>query len=215
LVYYDSEQIPLADQVDKIKEVVKRRSIQLIIIDSASLATGESTSDEKSVIRLMSALKLLRTTTLLIAHQRKNDGEKTPIGSIQFENQARNVWNFKKEIDENDQRTLHLACTHTKANNTYLRREPLCYKVIYLDDKIEIIPEAPQNYYNDKLPVSDRIKQALDFMPGLSVKDIAEQLGVTPNSISKNLSRGKDRGIFTQLERGKWVNAELPEKLDL
>lgn len=93
MVYYDSEQIPLAEQVDKIKEVIKNRNVKLVILDSASLSTGESTSDEKAVIRLMSALKLLKTTVLLIAHQRKNDGDKTPIGSIQFENQARNVWN--------------------------------------------------------------------------------------------------------------------------
>ncbi|TSC64532.1 MAG: hypothetical protein G01um101493_99 [Microgenomates group bacterium Gr01-1014_93] len=94
-IYFDSEQIPVAEQVDKIKDVIKKHNIKMVVVDSASLATGESTSDEKSAVRLVSALKLLRTTVLLIAHQRKNNGDETPIGSIQYENQSRNVWNAK------------------------------------------------------------------------------------------------------------------------
>src|SRR3990167_2845153 len=82
-IYYDSEQIPLSEQIDKIREVIKKYNIKLVIVDSASLASGDSTSDEKAALRLVSALKLLKTTVVLIAHQRKNDGEKNPMGSIQ------------------------------------------------------------------------------------------------------------------------------------
>lgn len=203
LTYYDSEQIPLAEQVDKIKEVIKQRDIKLVIIDSASLATGESTSDEKSVIRLMSALKLLKTTVLLIAHQRKNDGEKTPIGSIQFENQARNVWNFKNEVDSMDTKVLHIACSHTKANNTYLRRDPVCFKITFSDSDINITPESANAYFEEKLPINKRIVNLLIERPSLSYLEISNELNLSEKSVSKYLSQGKNNNQFIN-NSGKW-----------
>lgn len=203
MVYFDSEQIPLADQIDKIKEVIKRRNIKLIIVDSASMATGDSTSDEKSVIRLMTGLKLLRVTVLLIAHQRKNDGERTPIGSIQFENQARNVWNIKKELDDFEDDILHIACSHTKANNTYLRKNPICYKVVY-GEKIAVETEDAQIAFEDKLSQMEKIKKLLAGMPNLTPEQIADELDISKPTVAKNLTRGKSKGIFKN-DDGKWM----------
>lgn len=202
LIYYDSEQIPLAEQVDKIKEVIRRRKIEVVIVDSASMATGESTSDEDSVIRLMSGLKLLKTTVLLIAHQRKNDGERTPIGSIQFENQARNVWNFKKETDDFDYKILHLACSHTKANNTYLRKDPICYRIEY-GEEIKVETEDPQVAFESKISLVNRIKILLKDNPNLTYSEIAEELNEKEPVTKIALSRGKKRGFFVN-EGGKW-----------
>lgn len=203
LVYFDSEQIPLADQVDKIRDIIKKMNIGLVIVDSASLATGESTSDEKSVIRLMSALKLLKTTILLIAHQRKNDGEKTPIGSIQFENQARNVWNFKKETDDADFRILHLACSHTKANNTWLRKEPICFKIDYQEDGITIGEESPEVAFEEKQSIFKRIATILKD-DSLNYREVAERLDISEKLASKNLSKGKIKGHFINTSDGRW-----------
>lgn len=202
-VYFDSEQIPLAEQVDKIKEAIKTYGIKLVIVDSASLATGESTSDEKAAVRLVSALKLLKTTVLLIAHQRKNEGDKTPIGSIQYENQSRNVWNIKGSVDDSDIHVIHIACTHTKANNTWLRREPLGYKIEYTDEHIKVIRESAEGYFEDKYSIMDRIKKYV-ATEGLTYKEIAEELGVGENIVKKNLTAGKKKGIFVNTEDGKW-----------
>ena len=202
-IYYDSEQIPLAEQIDKLKEVIRRRNIQLVIVDSASMASGDSTTDEKAAIKLVGALKLLKTTVILIAHQRKNDGDKTPIGSIQYENQSRNVWNFKKETDELDYKILHIACTHTKANNTYLRNKPQCFKINYEDDSIGVSEESPSVAFESKLNVSDRIKNLLFETPNLEYGEIMEYLDISKDSATAALTRGKKRGIF-QNDEGKW-----------
>lgn len=207
LVYFDTEQIPLCEQVDKIKAVIKEHNIKLVIIDSASMATGESTSDEKYTIRLMGALKQLKTTILLIAHQKKTDGEKAPIGSVQFENQARNVWNFKHEIDENDYRIIHIACTHTKANNTYLRKDPVCYKVDYRDTEILIEEEDVSIAFEEKLSTRKRIAQFLEENQGSTYEEIASHLDITKSTANKNLSQGKKMGIFRNEDNGKWFSS--------
>ena len=203
-IYFDSEQIPLFEQVDKLKEVIKRRNIKLIIVDSASLASGDSTSDEKATLRLISGIKLLRTTTVLIAHQRKNDGDKNPIGSIQYENQARNVWNFKSETDNNVESTLHVACKHTKANNTYLRKQPIGFKIVFGLDTINITREDAGDYFEDKLPIHSRIEKLLSEDGSLPYKEIAQRLGISVKQTSKVLSLGKTSGFFTNDTEGKW-----------
>ena len=203
-VYFDSEQIPLYEQIDKLKEVIKRRNIKLIVVDSASLASGDSTSDEKATLRLISGIKLLRTTTVLIAHQRKNDGDKNPIGSIQYENQARNVWNFKSETDNNMESTLHVACKHTKANNTYLRKQPIGFKIVFGLDTINITREDAGDYFEDKLPIHSRIEKLLSEDGSLPYKEIAQRLGISVKQTSKVLSLGKTSGFFTNDTEGKW-----------
>ena len=198
--YFDSEQIPVASQVDKIKEVIKRHDIKFVIVDSASLATGDSTSEESAAVRLISALKLLKVTVLLIAHQRKTDGDKTPIGSIQYENQSRNVWNIKSTPDDVDFRIIHVACTHTKANNTYLRRNPLGFRIEYTDIDIRIEEESAVAYFQSTFTVKERISQLLKVEGPLDSKSIAEKLGISLPSIKKNLTEGKMGG------RNMWVN---------
>lgn len=194
--YFDSEQIPIAEQVEKIREVIKRHDIKLVIVDSASLATGESTSDEKSAVRLVSALKLLRRTILLIAHQRKNDGDKTPIGSIQYENQSRNVWNAKGTRDNLKNHIIHLALTHTKANNTYLRREPLGFMIEYTDENIKIQEESAITNFEDNFTHLQRIEKFLATEGEFDYKGVSASLGITPAQANKSLGEGVRKGMF-------------------
>lgn len=210
-VYFESEQIPMYEQIDKIKETIKRRGIGLVIVDSASLSSGDSTSDEAATLRLISAIKLLKTTTILIAHQRKNEGDKNPIGSIQFENQARNVWNFKSMPDDFDNNVLHVACKHTKANNTYLRKDPYGFKITFGAVSIVVEKEDAISNFEDKFSVIERIKNLLEGEGSLGYKEIAEKLGITNSTANKNLSAGKAKGLFKN-EDGTW---SLPDHKEI
>lgn len=210
-VYFDSEQIPIAEQVDKIKEVIKKHNIKLVIVDSASLATGESTSDEKAAVRLVSALKLLRTTVLLIAHQRKNNGDETPIGSIQYENQSRNVWNVKGTRDDRDDNVIHIAMTHTKANNTFLRRDPKGFNVNYGNDKIVIKEESASSHFQEKYSVISRIDTLLRMQGEMTAKEISSELGVNLQTVRTNLSRGKERNIFDHNMQTEMYSIRKPQ----
>jgi hypothetical protein len=206
-VYFDSEQIPIADQVEKIKEVIKRHEIRFVVVDSASLATGESTSDEKAAVRLVSALKLLRTTVLLIAHQRKNNGSETPIGSIQYENQSRNVWNISGTPDAEDNHIIHVACTHTKANNTFLRLTPAGFAVNFGEKEITVESEKAVIKVEKEGSETnfDRIKRHLMICSEpVTARNIAESLELSVDSVAKNLGKGKKNGIFINTDDHKW-----------
>jgi hypothetical protein len=201
--YWDSNQQPLYEQVDKLKAFIRTKNIGLIIVDSASMASGDSTSDEKSAIKLMAGLKKLNSTCLVIAHQRKNDGEKTPIGSIQYENQARNVWNVRSEQDISDDRILHIACKHTKANNTFKHKNPIGFRVFFNDGTIDINTESAIEYFEETYTVNDQILNSLKS-GGKTYKELATLLGKSEQHISRELSRLKSKGKVENIE-GKWV----------
>jgi hypothetical protein len=147
----------------------------------------------------------------MIAHQRKNDGDRSPIGSIQFENQSRNVWNVEGKIDLIEKSIIHIACKHTKANNTYKRKELIGYKVEFLPNEdgirysVNIEREDPSNNFFGKMRVIDRIKQLLkENEEGLTYKQISEELGITTGMANKELSEGKKAKIF-ETNEGKWM----------
>lgn len=195
LHYWNPEQIPLIEQFSKLKEYIKQNQIGLVVVDSASMATGESTSDDKAAIKLIAVLKKLKITCFLIAHQRKNEGDKNPIGTIQWENQARNVWNVASARDMQDDKVLHMSCKHTKANNTFLRKTPIGFKAIFNTGFIEIKREDAITYFEDKFTVPDRIIELLK-KGALDYKGIAEQLGLDIKHVAKELSKLKNKGVL-------------------
>lgn len=199
--YWQSEQVPLYNQVEKLKNFIREKHIDLVIVDSASMAAGDSTSDEAAALRLMGALKLLDTTILLLAHERKNDGEGNPIGSIQYFNQARNIWHIKNEREGLDNE-LDISCKHTKCNGSYLRKDPIGFKIKFLNGLITVSPG--QSVIKDDYSVSSQILDELK-QGGLTSKQIADNLGKTVGTIKTTLDRLKKKkkvnnfnGIWSQ-----------------
>lgn len=200
--YWKTEQIPLYNQVEKIKTAIRENNISLVIIDSASMAAGDSTSDEASALRLMAALKMLDITVLLIAHQRKNEGEDTPIGSIQYFNQARNMWHIEGIPDETDERILHIGCQHKKHNSGRKWKNPIGLKVFFGEGYIDMHLENAIVNFEEKFHTSDRIV-ALLKTGALTGKQIAESIDKKENTIRGVLKRLKDRGKLNNFN-GVW-----------
>ncbi len=204
-VYWNTEQIPLAEQVNKIKQDIRENDIKLVIVDSASRASGDSTSDEAAALRLVGALKLIGVTVLLIAHERKNNGEDTPIGSVQYHNQSRVVWRLKTERDDSSDSILHIACQHTKANGSYLRKIPECFKVTFGQGYTRIENEPARNYFDSDVPIKERILVELSAGGGVkSAQDIADNLGVSLSIVKPWLSRLKGRKLISNNAGGNW-----------
>ncbi len=191
--YWQTEQIPLYNQVDKLKTTIRENEISLVIVDSASMAAGDSTSDEAAALKLMAALKLLDTSIILIAHQRKTEGEENPIGSIQYFNQARNIWNITGRIDEADERILHIGCVHKKINSGYKRKNPIGVKAFFGEGFIDVHLEDAISNFEEKFTLSDRIINALKN-GGLTQKQIADELDKKESTIKTVLNRLKGRG---------------------
>jgi len=207
IVHWSPHGIPTHEQVDKLRDAIARHKTKFLIVDSASVATGNSTSDEGAALKFMSALQTLvvsgKVTILVLAHQRKNDGERTPIGSIQFENQTRNEWHFEGRLDDIDRNILHVSCDHRKHNNTY-KHQKMGYRLTWNPDSTEISQEDSIDNFEDKFPPIDRMKVLLKNNPGISYREIAKLLEMTAPAVNSILSRGKMRGFFKNNDKGEW-----------
>ena len=150
---------------------------------------------------------------MLIAHQRKNDGDRTPIGSIQYENQSRNVWNIKGSPDMADNHIIHLACTHTKANNTFLRRDPIGFCVNFGDKQITVqSEEAVVKSKNDGESLFEKIETLLMISSGpLTIDQIAASLERSEQTVRNKLNRGRKDGTFKKDGQLWSINMEQDE----
>jgi hypothetical protein len=101
--FYRSLAFPLAYEFDKILDDIVRYDIKLLIIDSVVPALGGDITKAEIVGDFFGMLKQFyltnQTRSLLLTHiskqDKKGDNEKSPIGSVYFENYPRLVWELK------------------------------------------------------------------------------------------------------------------------
>lgn len=114
----------LPDDIEETIHICRSNDIKLVIVDSVAMATaglGESGSDQnESVIRLYAALRLLKTTCLLIDHVSAADMEKKgprkPYGSIYKMNLARMAFDLRS-TSQSGVSPLHIAIHNLKRND--------------------------------------------------------------------------------------------------
>ncbi len=191
--YWQTEQIPLYNQVEKLKSSIRENNISLVIIDSASMAAGNSTSDEESALKLMGALKMLDTSILLLAHQRKSEGEDNPIGSIQYFNQARNMWHIEGLPDDTEEKILHIACSHKKHNSGLKWKKPVGIKAYFGEGYTDMHLEDAMGNFQEKFTINDRIMESLKNN-GKTYIQLANELGLEKKHVSKQLNQLKKKG---------------------
>lgn len=122
-MFYRQCRRPLADEVEKISEVVAEKKIVLVIVDSAAFAMGtqgEYGDSNESTIRMYTSLRLLGTSNHVVDHVNRTDarakpGKSSPYGSIYKDNAARNNWELRKLLVNG---TMKVGLYHHKPNNT-------------------------------------------------------------------------------------------------
>ena len=104
-VYYRRCRRPLGDDVEPIAEIIARRGVILIIVDSVEMASGaggEWSDANDRALRMFGALRLLGVTSILVDHVSKAELDRTrrygmsPYGSIFKGNLARSVWELRR-----------------------------------------------------------------------------------------------------------------------
>jgi Fic family protein len=73
----------------------------------------------------------------------------------------------------------------------------------YTDEHIKITRESAQTYFDEKFSIKQRIEKLLGDEGEFDIKGVAETLGISTASANKNLSEGKKKGIFNNID-GKW-----------
>ena len=108
--------LPLVDDVDRVKDIVHRRNIDVIIIDSMGLAVSGEMESAETVLGFFRAIRQLEKTTLVVSHTNRQG---TIFGSAYTVNASRSVWEAKKSAGNAG--GIEFSLFHRKANNIQLQ----------------------------------------------------------------------------------------------
>lgn len=198
--------LPLAEDLEKINNIIEQKGIEVLIIDSMGPAAGVKLSTDEPAIRLFQALRQLNTTSLLVGQTSKSqdDKKKTLYGSTFFEYLARNIWQVRS-IRDKDRLTCGLF--HEKSNYTR-RHKPIGIEICHYDDSIIIDRCEPETIPEmlERMGWETRILQALT-KGALTQKELSSEMIADEKdkgTINTYLNRLKKKGKVVNLDGHTW-----------
>lgn len=200
---------PLADDLEAVSEMISRKQIQLVIIDSLAPASGGDINAAENALRFFQALRTMKgCTTLCVAHVAKGqEGKKTIFGSAFFSNLARCTYELQKQQSAGDDH-IELALIHTKTNDGPLLR-PIGFTLTYAGDEVRLTLSAEpdlRNFTTTGGPSQrKRIETLLKTEGLLDAKEIADELGFAQNAVRAVVSKmNRAKEVFQDKESKKW-----------
>ncbi|MDD4987169.1 MAG: AAA family ATPase, partial [Dehalococcoidales bacterium] len=103
----------LIHDISEIQRMVMENNIQLLLIDSAGMASGGDAERQEFACQYWRAIRSLGVATITIHHKPKESD--TIFGSNYWFNEARGVWMFKKE-QESGREHIDVGLFHKKAS---------------------------------------------------------------------------------------------------
>lgn len=189
----------LTSDLYSVARIVAENDVGLVIIDSVGLASPsakEGSDANDAAVRLFSALRHLRTTTLLIDHVTKSDDSGTtsrPYGSVYKPALARATYELRAAEEADADGTRHLALYHRKHNMT-ARQAPVGIAV-RRDAAICELRVEPVLLSDDRIAkgatLTDRIRDTLRE-GALSVEEIATLTSSEGGVVRRTLNRHRD-----------------------
>jgi hypothetical protein len=193
---------PLIHEVDRLQRIARDEGLDYVLYDSVAFATDGPPESAESASRYFRAARQIGVGGLHVAHITKTDGgDQKPFGSVFFHNGARATWNIKIADESPAGDKLSLGLFARKANLGRLPR-PTGFVFEFGLDRTFVTRSDPANTPDlaEHMTVKERMMYLLR-QGSLTVDEVAEEIGVTPNSIYKSVQRhGR---LFTLLEGGK------------
>lgn len=203
MFYFSTKGVPIHDLKSQLIEAIRKRSIGLIIVDSAALACGGEPESAEVANRLFNALNRLKTTVLMIAHETKStdNKNKSPFGSVFFYNCARNIWNVESSQDNNESK-ITVGLFHRKSNNDRLSSMKQA-TIEFTDDSVSV-NLGFSNLWSKELSLHDQILDELSE-GDMTLEELVKVLGKSKGQIKARLSEMRSEQKLTNPERGKWA----------
>lgn len=194
---------PLTHEVPRLQRLIREHNLGFIVIDSVAFACDGPPENADVAARFFTSLRQLGIPALLIAHVTKSeDGDKKPFGSSFWANGARLTW-FIKRAGEFD--SIVSVGMFNRKNNDDRLMEPAAFRFWFQDDLVQTVisPATIDDIADDpelasKLPLKDRIAAVVRREPQTIVV-IADQINSTVANVSKTVSRGVEKGLFTRV----------------
>ena len=203
-LYYRRCTLPIADDIESIRNHIESIGAKAIFIDSISLAAGGDLNKIEIATAYFRTLRQLKVTSISVGHTSKDRESKikTILGSVLFEAGARNIFEIRAREDE-DKNVLDLALLHRKANLDR-KTKPLGYRITYSEEGTTIAWHDPKSVpeFVERMGTNWRIIELLKEGPRTS-KEIREILHVTADSCRVALNRLKAKNIVIK-SGDKW-----------
>jgi hypothetical protein len=194
IIYWAANGIPFKDQWEPIKSKIEAEGINWMIVDSAAPACGGPPEESSSAIEFDNAIKRIGIPTLLIAHQTKSGDGNTlkPFGSTFWHNLARRTWHVEREQqEESDEVDVWLRCRKV---NDGRKPKPICLRITFEDeDGAVTFQEGDADHvekFRTQTSAQHQVWVALETP--MTIKDIAEETGLTSRCVDTTLRRHSD-----------------------
>src|SRR3990167_3974205 len=196
-VHYRQLVRPLADDLQSLREDMRRIRPGLLIVDSIAPACGGEPESAEVILRFMNTVREIgpSATRLILSHISKGDMDKRrarPFGSSFTRNMARSCWEIRRSNEEEMDR-LTVGLFHDKSNEDRLHGARAITFGFEVEDRITMttseIADSPDLAASSSL--ASRIRSALRS-GAKTLRDLAEELEAKPKSLDTVLRRMRD-----------------------
>ena len=194
---------PLADDAEKLSEVVAERKVVMVIVDSAAYAmgtSGEYGDANESVLRMHEGLRIMGATALIVDHvnkaeQRAKPGTATPYGSAYKTNAVRISWEIRKAPDNGN--GLHINMYHAKSNDT-AQMQPIGLTLDW-DENVIRFRQTP---IVDETPVEE--EEGPRSIRAVILELVADGATINKADIARYLGRENDETTKEAIRKAVW-----------
>ena len=200
--YVPGRGIPLVDQSQQLVALALKHKWRGLIVDSAVSACGGLVKDEAAVARLLnflSDLGRIGITTILLAHNTKDDDTRYPLGSIYWHNLVR-ATHYIEHHQVDGAQELDWLLWNRKSNRG--KQRPISARLVFpvTDDggiTIEQIGTSANAVAQDDAGATARVLRAMQDINRLtSVAEIAVAAVLTEAMVRTTLNRLEKRGAY-------------------
>lgn len=197
--------LPLHEELAEIKQMMIDHSISVLIVDSLAMAAGAGDLQGAEAPRtLQRALRELpHHTALFVAHPPKDASTSAVAGSGFFQNLPRTI--IEQQVTDGEgTNCLTARLVHLKSNHGRLR-DKAGFRIHFSPEAIqfETWTAILQSQGGATMSLTERIKDALLEGPK-TVRQLAEELGVSETQVRSRLNDGKQCGLFMKFPGGQW-----------
>ena len=208
-IFYQALMEPLGDVLERVTTWCAESGAGVVIIDSFGPAAGGDPNDHEKAISLMSAIRKLGATSLIIDHQSKPATGQSYVAKRAFGpawkgHLARS--SLQIELVSNMPGKSSIILRHRKSNFAPLV-EPIPFHILYTpsDIRIELADEADAEFQDaEALPAWQRVERYLTWSGPTTLEELKEECAISSDGTLNNaLSELRKRGrLSKESQRG-------------
>jgi hypothetical protein len=203
--------VPVADDVEVLGSFIAKNDIKFVMIDSANSAVGGEPESAEAVGKYFTALRSMHVSTLTLAHVAKGSERNGPFGSAFWHNYPRLVFELNSDQKPSESQ-FNLGIEETKTNWGQ-RQPPIALETVFDSVGRSVTFERTTAITVETLKEQLKSNVAQDMerhlrdsgAEGRSVRELAEDLGLTEGTVRTTLNRNKQRFVK---DGSKWIVRE-------